>query len=346
MHTDICPPSVWREPSLAPCLAGAYALPRIPYLRLRFVLRSEGKAFLSPFKGSLLRGAFGHALRRSTCSQGPGQDCRDCFLRRACLYTRLFETFIEGEPPPFLKGLPTSPRPYVFESLTEATDFEPGDALVFDLLLFGQATDLAAHALLAVERMARAGLGARRFPFVLDRVGASQPGDAWLEIYKEGRASPALARLAPRFPSEAPVEERTTLCFLTPTRLQVQGRLVEEPGFRALTFAMLRRTLELAWFHLPGVEIDWHFRPLLDLASRVNVTTSDLRWQELHRYSNRQGRKISLGGFVGTLEIEGDLAPFGPLLRTAEVLHLGKETTFGLGQIKANGMPNKSHARA
>lgn len=313
-----------------------YALPRIPYLRLRFVLRSEGKAFLPPFKGSLLRGAFGHALRCATCSRGLGHECRDCFLRRACLYTRLFETFVEGEPPPFLKGLPTSPRPYVFEPLTEATDFEPGDPLVFDLLLFGQATDLAAHALLAVERMAGGGLGARRFPFVLDRVGVLQPGGGWQEVYQEGRAMPALGRVAPRFPSAAPVEERITLEFLTPTRLQVQGRLVEEPGFRALAFAMLRRTLELAWFHLPGVEIDWHFRPLLDLASQVSVTGSDLRWQELHRYSNRQGRKISLGGFVGTLELEGDLAPFGPLLRTAEILHLGKETTFGLGRVKAD----------
>ncbi len=71
-----------------------------------------------------------------------------------------------------------------------------------------------------------------------------------------------------------------------------------------------------------------------DLASQVKVTASGLRWQELQRYSNRQQRTIDLDGFVGTLEIEGDLAPFGPLLRTAEVLHLGKETTFGLGRLK------------
>ena len=175
-------------------------------------------------------------------------------------------------------------------------------------------------------------------PFVLDRAGAFQPGGGWLEIYQDGRASPALASVAPRFPSEAPVGERAALHFLTPTRLQVRGRLLEEPGFRPLVFAMLRRTLELAWFHVPrpeiGLEIDWCFRPLLDLASQVRVAASDLRWQDLQRYSNRQRRTIALDGFVGTLEIEGDLAPFGPLLRTAEVLHLGKETTFGLGRMR------------
>lgn len=316
----------------------AYALPRISYLRLRFVLRAVERSGLPPFKGSLLRGAFGHALRRATCSMGPGYECRDCLLRRACLYTRLFETFVEDEPPPFLRGIPTSPRPYVFETVTEETEFEPGDPLCFDLLLFGQATGLAAHALLAVERMARGGLGARRFPFVLDKAGAALPNGGWQEIYKEGRPSPALANVAPRLPSEAPVGEgRITLSFLTPTRLQVRGRLEEEPGFRALVFAMLRRTLELAWFHLPSAEIagiDWNFRPLLDRASQVKAVSSDLRWQEWQRYSNRQQRKISLGGFVGKMELEGDLSPFGLLLRTAEVLHVGKGATFGLGQVK------------
>lgn len=315
----------------------AYALPRIPYLRLRFVLRSVEPAVLPPFKGSLLRGAFGHALRRATCSMGPGHECCDCLLRRACLYTRLFETFIEDEPPPFLRGLPTSPRPYVFETVTETTEFEPGDPLCFDLLLFGQATGLAAHALLAVERMALGGLGAHRFPFVLDKAGAGLANGGWQEIYKEGRPSPALANVTPRFPSEAPVgEERITLSFLTPTRLQVRGQLQEEPGFRALVFAMLRRTLELAWFHLPSAKIDWCLRPLLDRASPVRVASSDLRWQEWQRYSNRQQRKISLGGFVGTMDLEGDLAPFGPLLRAAEVLHLGKGATFGLGRVKVD----------
>lgn len=313
----------------------SYPLPRLPYLRLRFVLRSVERAVLPPFKGSLLRGAFGHSLRRAACSMGKDQTCRECVLRRTCLYTRIFETLIDDEPPPFLRGIPTSPRPYVFETVTEATEFEPGDPLCFDLLLFGQAADLAPHALLAVERMARSGLGAHRSPFLLDKAGAGLPSGEWQEIYKEGRPSPALAKVAPRFPSETPVgEERITLRFLTPTRLQVRGRLQEEPGFRALVFLMLRRTLELAWFHLPGAEIDWHLRPLLDRASDVNVTASDLRWQEWQRYSNRQQRKISLGGFVGTMELEGDLSPFAPLLRTAEVLHVGKGATFGLGRMK------------
>ncbi|HET9677541.1 MAG TPA: hypothetical protein VFP21_08575, partial [Solirubrobacterales bacterium] len=124
----------------------------IPYLRLTFTLRALAPARLPAFQGSMLRGAFGHALRRTVCSMGPEQTCESCRLRRACVYTRLFETFIEGEPPPLMRGLPTSPRPYVFEPAFDPTTaasaeprlFAPGDPLTFDLLLLGQATDLQA----------------------------------------------------------------------------------------------------------------------------------------------------------------------------------------------------------
>ncbi|HJX27611.1 MAG TPA: hypothetical protein VJ885_06830, partial [Thermoanaerobaculia bacterium] len=167
-------------------------LPSIPYLRLRLVLRAEEPAELPPYQGSMLRGAFGHALRQLVCVMGYRQPCATCRLRRGCHYTRLFETFVEGEPPPFLRGLDTSPRPYVFEpDLTYlhrgAPRYEPGDPLSFDLLLFGQAADLADWSLLALERMAEAGLGARRARFGVDRVFARDPQGGWVVLREAGR---------------------------------------------------------------------------------------------------------------------------------------------------------------
>ena len=317
-----------------PIMTSPYPLPRLPYVRLRCTLRAEAPAVLPPFKGSLLRGAFGHALRRLTCAFGPRQACPDCALRRTCAYPRIFETRIEGEPPPFLHGLPTSPRPYIFEPATDERTFAAGDPLPFDLLLLGQAADLLPYALLAVERMARNGLGRDRTPFVLDDAKAATPAGTWKTVYAEGRISPALAALQPLLPSDAPLPAgRAVLRFLTPTRLKVRGTLQEEPGFRPLVFAALRRALELSWFHHPGAPLDWTFRPLLEQASGVRVAAKTLRWHHWERYSNRQGRKIEMGGFVGLMVLEGDLQPFTQLLRMAEVLHVGKGATFGLGRV-------------
>ena len=71
-----------------------YKLPSITYLRLRFHLVAQEDCNLPTWKGSLLRGAFGFALRRTVCTMKRGQLCKDCMLRSQCAYTRLFETFI------------------------------------------------------------------------------------------------------------------------------------------------------------------------------------------------------------------------------------------------------------
>lgn len=88
----------------------------------------------------------------------------------------------------------------------------------------------------------------------------------------------------------------------------------------------------------PDPTVDWTFRPLLDTASTVRFAETALRFDDLARYSQRQDRHVQLGGYTGTLDLEGDLAPLAPLLLAAEVTHLGKGAVFGLGQIAlANG---------
>jgi hypothetical protein len=321
--------------------ADLYALPRIPYLRLRFTLRSLGQAQLPRYKGSLLRGAFGHALRKAVCAMAPDQPCETCPLRRPCVYTRLFETFIEDEPPPFLRGLPTSPRPYIFEPRCDERHLLPGAELEFDLLLIGQAIELQPYALLAVERMATTGLGRDRHRFTLDRAQALDPTGGRDPFGATAGPVPNLAptALLPPLPDTSEAPSRAVLHFLTPTRIKTRDHLSASITLRPLVFAMLRRTLELAHFHVPGAPIDWTFRPLLDHATSLHLLATDLHWYDWQRYSNRQQTKINLGGFVGTLELEGDLAPLWPLLRTAEILHVGKGATFGLGKLELAASP-------
>src|SRR3978361_2245230 len=100
-----------------PSDAEEYPLPALPYLRLQMTLQAEEPAMMPAYQGSMLRGAFGHALRRTVCVMGPRQACADCVLRQACVYTRIFEPFVEGEPPPFLRGIDQAVRPYVYAPL-------------------------------------------------------------------------------------------------------------------------------------------------------------------------------------------------------------------------------------
>jgi len=325
-----------------------YPLPSIPYLTLKFNLPALQTARLPAFKGSLLRGAFGNALRRTVCVMGPKQPCAECFLNRQCVNTKLFETFIFEEPPRFLKGLTTAPKPFILDVPDEQRDYQPGEALEFSLTLAGKAVEQHPFVIFAVQRLAEGGLGAARAKFRLAQVHYQSAAGEWQLLF-EGSSAKLLATPPPliigRDHSPPPVRN-ARIEFLSPTRVSFSRKdpfeereLGMEFDFRQLLFRMLRRTLELAYFYVPGEKIEWEFHFLLEAANHIRVAERNLAWKDLRRYSARQKTEMTLGGFVGNIVLEGDLTPFMAILRAAEVLHVGKATTFGLGKIRviANG---------
>jgi CRISPR-associated endoribonuclease Cas6 len=308
-------------------------VPRIPYVRLRVTLAARQTARLPATKGSLLRGAFGHALRREVCAMGPRQQCAACPLRDACAYVRLFEPWV-GREPRFLAGLPAEPRGYVFEPSDGPRTFLAGAPLDFDLLLLGRMGELQGLAVAACDRMARRGLGVRRARFELERVRVPDPGGGWRTGYERGVRPWSTAVPAALPPADPILAERLTLRFSTPLRCKTGGRLTRSFDFPWLVAKMLRRTLELAHDYAPGQDLDWDLEPWLEKAAAVRVVRCDLVWHDWQRYSNRQRTRMQLGGLVGEMTLEGDLRPFSALLRTAEIVHVGKGTTFGLGKIQ------------
>ncbi len=64
---------------------------------------------------------------------------------------------------------------------------------------------------------------------------------------------------------------------------------------------------------------------------------SDLKWHDWERFSERQGTKLKMGGFLGEITFEGDLAEFIPFLVLGEYLHIGKGTVLGLGKYELEG---------
>jgi len=115
-------------------------------------------------------------------------------------------------------------------------------------------------------------------------------------------------------------------CLLAPT-------CVYALIFHLLVRAALRRVSTLENGHGNG-EPDLDYPGLVKRAGAITIKNSDCRWQELTRYSNRQQTAMLLGGLQGSIEYQGDLTEFVPLLRYCETVHLGKQTTFGLGRIE------------
>ena len=172
-----------------------YLLPSVTFTRLCFTLESLGDAVLPDFKGSMLRGAFGHALRKTVCVMTPGTACGACMLRTQCAYTRIFETFIDNTPPPFLKGIRTSPRPFVIHAFDNRTRFNPGDSFTFTLTLIGKACDFHPYVIFAFTRAAESGFTKSRFPFKLARVTLD---DADETLVYDGAKQAIVLQVAPQ----------------------------------------------------------------------------------------------------------------------------------------------------
>ena len=320
-----------------------YCFPEIPYLSLQFQLRSREAARLPAFKGSLLRGAFGYMLRRTVCVRTPQQLCESCFLNRQCAYTAIFETLIHDEPPRFLRGLPHAPRPFVLDADIEQREFAPGEIFSFEMRLLGTSVTYHPFVIFAIHKMAERGFGSRRQRFDLQAALCQDPAGEWHAFYDGATQAirrPPLTRTIAGTPDDSSPEQ-LTLAFRTPTRLKIERELSMEFDFRQLVFRMLRRTLELAHFYVDPAQVEWEFHHLLEAASEVAITRRELRWKEQNRYSHRQKADMLFGGFLGEIDLEGNLRPFLPLLRAAEVLHLGKGATFGLGKITLKTIDGK-----
>ena len=127
-----------------------------------------------------------------------------------------------------------------------------------------------------------------------------------------------------------------TLRFLTPTRIKFRGKLTKDIDFEIVMRNLLRRLSWLAEVHCEEKwDLDW--KGLLKRAKeRVKTVHSDLRWHDWERYSQRQSTKLKMGGFLGDITFEGDLAEFLSIIKLGEYLHIGKGTVYGMGKYEIN----------
>jgi CRISPR-associated endoribonuclease Cas6 len=305
------------------------------YVTLEVTMTAEEAAKLPPYKGSTIRGAFGHAFRRVAC---PFRACPPCILPKTCPFNYVFES-----PPRDDAGLfgrsSAVPHPFVLElPMDGQTVFSPGEELRFGLLLIGKAIDFLPYFVVALREMGRAGLGRGRGRWHLQRVVDRGPGTP--RVLYDGASgderllcSATIHRGIERMAVSQGDVKAVTLEFLTPTRLRYVGHLTDKPEFHVLIRNLLRRLSALAFYHC-DFELELDHRDLIHQAEGVALRQADLRWMDWERYSARQDARMTLGGFVGAVTFEGDLAPFAPLLRLGEVVHVGKATAFGLGRYR------------
>ena len=311
--------------------------PALPITRLHFTVRAEGPLQLPPYAGSMLRGAFGHALL--ALSPLPHTDGKPCALHASCPYCQLFAA--PPLPAHSLQKFSHMPQPYVIEPPTGgAQQLQAGQSFGFGLVLIGKALGLLPTVLQAWQRALRTGLGPQHTPCTLVDI-YDENGTQRLSNKRE-----QLSNLSTTLPPAPALGTQATLHFCTPLRLQVQGKPVRAGQLTArdLLIALARRHQLLCDVHLGAAAPQYDFKTLVEQAQAVALQAQDLHWFDWGRYSQRQKQEMQLGGLLGAVTLHGDLAPFAELLHFGQWLHVGKNASFGLGGYRLQGLSTDAHA--
>jgi len=310
--------------------------PQFAVYCLQLVLElGESRHALPGYLGSTIRGVVGGSFRDLVCvTRAP--TCEGCLLIDRCPYPYLFETPSPPHiPPPLQKRFRQAPRPYILD-VPRVYAGEP--TLELGLVLVGRAFDYLPYFIYVLNETGRRGIGRARIPFRLLAVadGSSNDGPVIFRA-EEGivhNGVPAVTLEGLRHQGDMPLSQ-VALEFLTPLRIKKYGGY-QEGGerieFATLLDLLLGRIETLAFFHcgeswVPDVA-------LRQAARSVRVVSKNLSLQRLERYSNRRQQKLPMHGLVGTISFAGDLAPFLPLLRMGEYIHIGAGTAFGLGRYR------------
>jgi len=294
--------------------------------RIAVTLEATRSLHWPHFAGSTLRGAFGRALRRATCITGQ-DECTGCPLRNSCAYGVVFDPAAPAQPlhPSFRDGLP---RYLVQPPALGASQLPAGQTQSFNLLLL---PGTQAHHDLIEHTLRHA------FEKELFKPGAFK----LLHTHSSQIPMPLPDQRETATAHTDPASVHITLRWLTPLRLQRQGKpvfkpqLLDAPG---LVRALLRRHMQ--WQQTtdqkPETPTSVERDPLIH-AQSCTLDTGNLQWHDIQRNSGTQNKSLPLGGLIGSATLSGPstaLQALLPLLQLGEQLHIGKEIVMGLGRYQ------------
>ena len=307
------------------------------FQKIRFRCSLQTEAILPPYKGSTFRGGFGVSLKRIVCAVRE-RECGSCLLATRCLYARVFEPRART---PDESSSARPPSPYLIEpDPSRQTRYQAGDSFSFNLLLFGECTDSLPYFIYAVETMGEGGVG-KKIGEKRPRFSVSQVAVSGVDIYdpvaRKLINEPQLRILAPPVMEEE-MSGRLTMTLLTPLRFKNDNQLADSFDFQTVIRVALRRISAMHEAYGDG-DPPLDYRGLIEKAGEVKIAGASLTWRDWKRYSNRQQDEMLFGGLMGNISFVGNIGPFMQIIEQAKLMHIGKQTTFGLGNFDCRWEP-------
>ena len=290
---------------------------------------------LPEYKGSMFRGAFGWAFRNAVCVTGK-KDCNGCMLLSHCSYFKIFETEMPETEVYFLKGVKKLPHPFIIHPpLSSKRDYKKGQLIQVGLTIFEDYVNLFPFFAYTFQRMGRYGISYRRNKFALSNIlSIDDEGNEYI-LFDSSRNNLKTEYRPIKidiFSTELDLLQKIRMDFVTPFRVQNDGNILkkkEEVSPMIHYKSLFRRVQSIYTLYSKGGTGDIEEQSEVDFI----ISENNLEFDSWKRYSSRQHGKMNLGGFRGSITLEGNLRQIATLIHACSYFNIGKNTLFGLGQF-------------
>lgn len=271
-------------------------------------LSCEESGNLPLFLGSTLRGVLGWSLLKS----------------KSNIYSYLFESNVADSVKAHLV------KPYIIEPPKPKNYYQKGEEMIFTLILLGDANLYGPELARILIEQKLFGLGARRIPFKLLSITHGKTLKTIWDVEAEN-LNIANMIASPIYP-EKQKGNWVSIQIQTPLRIRRQGNLVVKPDFPTIIRNITTRMRELTEYYGGFVNYE-EIETICELSKAIHLVSSNIYYKQVDRFSSKSNEKMDFTGIMGTLSFEGNLDVFVPWLNVAQLLHIGRNTTFGCGKI-------------
>ena len=298
----------------------------IRYVKLHFTLQIAEDTVMPRYKASAIRGGMGEMLLRANCIRD--RICDSCDFESECIVRRTMYSKMEIQPEFMSSGDSVG---YVTECEDYREEFREGDELKFNLIIFGKTIVYFSQYLNALYSLGMNGIGKEhsRFRIVSVRNTMNRDllngNDINMSEYRVRTISDYIAyrrRQAEKEPLSGKIR------FRTPLTVKYRGEEIKEFDIEPIYEAAKRRIYMLDCFE--GIESD----VMAQKAELPEVIDEEHHRVSVRRYSNHQESAMMLHGIQGSMTLENIPDEMLDVLLAGELMHIGKNTSFGFGRYR------------
>ena len=277
--------------------------------------------YLPVNKASAIRGGMGEMLLRINCISD--RNCDKCEFEDECIVRRVMYSKMKIQPAFMTSGDSVG---YVVSCEDRNERYKAGDRLDFDMLLFGRMVAYFGQILQAIQYLGYFGLGKNSAHFKVVKLTNSRREDI-MDGRNIDMSRLQLMRMADYVKyRKRRCEYINKIVFHTPLTLKIKGELQSQFDIQAIAEAIERRIYMLNCYE--GIDAG-----RIGLEGHIPTQGSqNVKPVSVERYSSTHDSKIRLNGICGDIAIEKPDEEMLELLLAGELIHIGKNTSFGFGR--------------